>query len=167
MSSKDNLSPRTRKRIRIFFILLFPFLFLQYWYVMAVEEPYPAILMPMFGGVDGNGSIFNTLELDIQYEFPDTTHHFELGGFLGDMTESYRFHVMRRLMGPEADPAVHSDKGFREWLTNRCSDLTDRQDPRAFRVVWTSVEIETASDPAEVRKSPMGEFFYLFAEGQP
>ncbi len=162
MNDSTSISPTRKRRIRIFFIVLFPFLFIQFWFVMNVEEPYPAILMPMFGSVDGDGSVFKTVETDIRYIYPDTVVSLDMKTFFFDMTESYRFHVMRRLMGPEADPRVYQDEGFREWLSLRGQLLTGRKNANQFEVIWTNVEFDTGKNPVQESRSTMGTFNYRF-----
>lgn len=143
-------------------MILFPFLFLQFWYVLNVEEPYPAVLMPMFGGVDGDGKIFRTVETDIRYIYPDTVISMDMAAFFFDMTESYRFKVMQRLMGPEAPPFVYQDEGFRAWLDLRSQLTTGRENASRLEVIWTDIQFDTSQDPVQESRSPMGTFIYPF-----
>lgn len=164
MGTNSDLRPATglRRRVRWGIMILFPLLFIQFALVLNRGEFYPAVLQPLFGGVDGEAGIYRTVEMDIRFHFGDRDTTFSQNEFLSDMTESYRYHVMERLMGPDAPPEVYQDAGFRDWLLRRCERLTTRPDPQRFSVTWNQIALDLRGDSLQSSRQLAGIFSYRF-----
>ncbi len=158
----SSLPSRIRRRVRILVLVLLPCLFLQLYYAKWVEEPYPAFLFPLFGGVNGKNGIYPAPAEQVSIFAGQDTIPSSKKDIFGMANESYHFHLMRDFLGPETPEVIREDPEYKDWLYQRLRVVTGRGDVTGIEVVWIMKYFDSNVTPAAIFHDTSGYFNLQF-----
>jgi hypothetical protein len=152
------VATQNRQKIHLTFYVIIIYLFAQFLFVINIAEPYPAFVFPLFGGVDGHQGIFDNIQQDIKIITQIDTIQISKQELLGRLPESQRYDLMLRMMGPETSPEVGADPGFRNWVLQTITGITNQQDPLELIVDWYRVSYDINTTPVSITRDKIGVF---------
>lgn len=127
-----------KNHVRLLFLLIFPFLFLQLFIGKKFSEPYPSFIFPSFAKVP---------DAEFRFDKPECWAYFADGDSSAvDINELFRpmpvfLHerILRNKMKTQTVFSEHTEQQrdqLKEYLKERTAGMFDRTDIKAFKVKW-------------------------------
>jgi|GEM_PF-3928944 len=160
------MNENKRIRIRWLFILLFPFLFGQFLFVLFVEEPYPAFVLPLFGTIHGEDGVYsyNRERIEVVCAGGDRLE-VSKGTLFRDLPEPHHIYALYRFFDVYGDSVYREDVDFRRWFWSQVEELELCDSVRGVEVIWRRVAYDTKEAVVARSEEGLGSVWYLREQG--
>ncbi|MFT5494969.1 MAG: hypothetical protein ACI9TH_000360 [Kiritimatiellia bacterium] len=150
---QEGRSTGQRWLIRGLFIAIWPAFIVQYIYYHKGFEPYPAVLMPSFGGPDvASRERASTEQIEIRIILADgAVVTCSMDDLLEDAPSAYRRNIMKTSLSSPPRSWIRPAyvEGLHAWLRDHCAAIA-KSDPVAMEVVYTRFTHDLTRRPVEV-----------------